>query len=91
MKFYIQQTALDRLNRTAMKMDSTGCQTTQISLEPKMGFVEVTQSDANHLRVIKLKQRILSAIDTLKGIDADEMHDEVWAAVMVAIEELEGK
>jgi hypothetical protein len=41
MKFYIQQTALDRLARTGHKMDSTGKTMAQISIEPAKGFVEV--------------------------------------------------
>lgn len=81
MKFYIQQTALDRLKRTAMKMDSTGRETAQISLEPMVGFVEINQSNANNLEVIELQRRMQSAVDTLDHklfLFLLNFHDREW-------------
>jgi hypothetical protein len=41
MKFYIQQSALDRLVRLGRRMDATSKTMAQISSEPAKGFVEV--------------------------------------------------
>jgi len=41
MKFYIQQSALARIERIDHRMDSTGKTMAQISIDPAKGFVEV--------------------------------------------------
>lgn len=51
------------------------------------GFESLYDSAHEELEVLRAK--ITGAIGTLKGIDEGEMHEDTWAAVTVAIEELE--
>lgn len=67
MKFYIQQSALNRLKRTELKMDSTGRETAQISVWPLPGFVEVSKSEMDDI------SGATTASEPTRGIDMTEV------------------